>query len=121
MDKKVLAAFMVALPLTVFSEARADDKSFAGTAHWYGPGFHGKRAANGKRFDKNLMTAAHAHLPLGTKVLVKHPKSGKSQIVEINDRCAPMKRRVIDLSEGAAKALGIYPAGTALVECQIIK
>lgn len=99
----------------------AGDQSFSGTAHWYGPGFHGKRAANGKRFDKNLMTAAHAHLPFGTRVKVRHCKSGKTQIVEINDRCAPMKHRVIDLSEGAAKQLGIYPAGTAKVECEIVQ
>lgn len=100
--------------------AQSADGSFAGTAHWYGPGFHGKRAANGKVFNKNLMTAAHAHLPLGTKVKVTYPKSGKSAVVEINDRCAPMKHRVIDLSEGAAKLLGIYPRGTAIVECQVM-
>lgn len=118
-----LLAVAAAIALTAgvgASTAQSADGTFAGTAHWYGPGFHGKRAANGKVFDKNLMTAAHAHLPFGTKVKVTYPKSGKSAIVEINDRCAPMKHRVIDLSEGAAKTLGIYPSGSAKVECKVM-
>jgi rare lipoprotein A len=120
MDRKFLVALVVVWLLTGISQAQANDKTFSGTAHWYGPGFHGKRAANGKRFDKNLMTAAHTKLPFGTMVRVTHRKSGKTQVVEINDRCAPMRHRVIDLSEGAAKALGIYPSGTAIVQCDII-
>jgi len=114
------AAAAIACMNGVGAPSQAADGSFAGTAHWYGPGFHGKRAANGKVFDKNLMTAAHAHLPFGTKVKVTYRKSGKSAIVEINDRCAPMKHRVIDLSEGAAKTLGIYPCGSAKVECKVM-
>lgn len=100
--------------------ASALGKEFTGVAHWYGPGFHGKKAACGKRFDKDGITAAHADLPFGTKVRVTSIKTGKSTVVEITDRCAHMKHRVIDLSEGAAKAIGIYPSGSSRVKCEVV-
>ncbi len=78
-----------------------------GKASWYGPGFHGRRTANGERFNTNAYTAAHKTLPFGTKVKVTHAKTGKSVVVRINDRGPYAHGRVIDLSRASARAIGI--------------
>ena len=75
-----------------------------GTASWYGPGFHGKKTANGERYNQYAMTAAHKILPLGTKVRVTHLGNGRSIIVRVNDRGPFVDDRVIDLSRSAATA-----------------
>lgn len=89
-----------------------------GTASWYGPGFHGKKTANGERFNQYAMTAAHKLLPLGTKVRVTHLGNGRSIIVRINDRGPFVEDRVIDLSRGAATRLNMMGSGTARVRVQ---
>lgn len=86
-----------------------------GLASWYGPGFHGKKTANGEIFDQDGLSAAHKLLPLGESVRVTHLGSGKSIVVRINDRGPFVDDRVIDLSRGAARQLGIIGAGTARV------
>jgi rare lipoprotein A len=86
-----------------------------GGASWYGPGFHGKKAASGERFNQNAMTAAHRSLPFGTVVKVTNQKTGKSIKVTINDRGPFHKGRIIDLSKAAAVKLGIQKAGTGKV------
>src|SRR5690606_28346649 len=80
----------------------------------------GKRTANGERFDPNGMTAAHPSLPFGTRVKVVHLKSGRSVTVRINDRGPFVGGRVIDLSYGAAKTLGMTGAGVAKVSLQVV-
>jgi len=87
-----------------------------GMASWYGPGFHGRRTASGERYDMNAMTAAHPSLPFGTVVEVRNVATGQSARVRINDRGPFAKGRIIDLSRAAAKAVGVYGPGTALVE-----
>lgn len=82
-----------------------------GVASWYGPGFHGRKTANGERFDMNEMTAAHKTLPFGTRVLVKNPRTGKQVVVRINDRGPYARGRVIDLSKAAAIKLGLKHRG----------
>jgi rare lipoprotein A len=79
----------------------------AGLASWYGPGFHGKRTANGERFNTHALTAAHKTLPFGTRVRVKSMVNGKEVVVRINDRGPFIKGRIIDLSRAAALALGL--------------
>jgi len=79
----------------------------SGKASWYGPGFHGRRTANGERFNTNDYTAAHKTLPFGTKLKVTHAKTGKSVVVRINDRGPYAHGRVIDLSRASARAIGI--------------
>jgi rare lipoprotein A len=86
-----------------------------GVASYYGKAHHGKRTASGVRFDQNAMTAAHPWLPFGTRIRVTHVSSGRSIVVVVNDRL-PSKRRVLDLSLGAAKALGMIRQGVAAVE-----
>ncbi|HEX3635337.1 MAG TPA: septal ring lytic transglycosylase RlpA family protein [Paraburkholderia sp.] len=86
-----------------------------GRASWYGRGFHGRRTANGERYDMHAMTAAHRTLPLGSYVRVTNPATSRSVIVRINDRGPYARGRVIDLSMAAASALDMRRAGTARV------
>ena len=83
----------------------------SGAASWYGPGFHGKKTANGERFNTNDLTAAHKTLPFGTQLRVTNERTGKSVVVRINDRGPYAHGRVIDLSKAAAQAVGIEGVG----------
>lgn len=87
-----------------------------GVASWYGPGFHGRRTANGERFDMNDMTAAHPSLPFGTRLKVRNVRTGQTVTVRVNDRGPFKKNRILDLSYAAARAAGVYGPGTAFVE-----
>ena len=89
-----------------------------GEASNYGQEFQGKITANGEKFDKNDLTAAHPTLPLGTKAKVTNPKNGKSVDVRINDRGPYVKGRDIDVSQGAAKKLDITKSGIAPVKIE---
>ncbi|MEW6343145.1 MAG: septal ring lytic transglycosylase RlpA family protein [Paraburkholderia sp.] len=89
-----------------------------GRASWYGRFFHGRRTANGERFDMHALTAAHRTLPLGSYVRVTNPATDRSVIVRINDRGPFARGRVIDLSMAAASALHMQHAGTARVEIE---
>ena len=82
-----------------------------GVASWYGPGFHGKKTANGERFNTNDLTAAHKTLPFGTQLRVTNERTGKSVVVRINDRGPYAHGRMIDLSKAAAEAVGIEGVG----------
>ncbi len=87
-----------------------------GVASWYGPGMQGNRTASGDAFDMWAMTAAaHSCMPLGTKVRVTVLGTGRSLIVTVNDRL-PSRRRILDLSVGAARALGIGGRGLTMVQ-----
>nr|WP_246105048.1 septal ring lytic transglycosylase RlpA family protein [Rhodoligotrophos appendicifer] len=88
-----------------------------GVASYYA---HGKYTANGERFNPRGLTAAHRSLPFGTKVRVTHKKTGRSVIVRINDRGPFSKRRVIDVSRGAAEALGLIRAGVGRVYVEVV-
>lgn len=100
----LLAAACVSL---AGAEAKASSGEQAGVASWYGPGFHGRRTANGERFDMNALTAAHRTLPLGTQVRVTNTRNGQSVVVRINDRGPYVGHRVIDLSKASAQAIGV--------------
>ncbi len=95
-------------------------KSQSGMASWYGPYFHGRRAADGSRFDMNRMTAAHKHLPFGTVVKVTNQRNGRSCVVQITDRGPYAHGRVIDLSKAAANAIGMLGSGVAKVKLEVL-
>lgn len=105
---------------TVTSQWKAKEKLESGVASWYGPGFQGKKTANGEIFDTNAYTAAHRTLPFGTKLRVNNLANGRSVIVRINDRGPYAKDRIIDLSKAAAKDLGMIEKGTTPVELFLI-
>ncbi len=88
-----------------------------GIASWY----RDHRTASGERFNVNARAAAHRKLPFGSKVRVVDLKTGKSIIVRINDRGPYIKGRIIDLTVGAARELGIYHRGIARVRIEVLR
>lgn len=100
------------------TERPAPGEAIEGRASWYGGKFHGRRTANGERFDMDDLTAAHRTLPFGTKVRVTNARNGRSVIVRINDRGPFIGGRVIDLSRGAADAIGMVRTGVAPVRIE---
>jgi rare lipoprotein A len=91
--------------------------SFSGMASFYG-NESGSKTASGQRFNQNLMTAAHRSLPFGTKLRVTH--GDRSVIVTINDRGPFIRGRVLDLSTGAARAVGLTSAGVGRVTAEVL-
>ena len=98
----------------------ADGYNETGTASWYGTKFHGKKTANGERYDMHAMSAAHKTLPMPTMVRVTNLNNGRSVIVRVNDRGPFVKSRIIDLSYAAARALGYDSEGTAPVRVEAL-
>lgn len=89
-----------------------------GLASWYGRQFHGRKTASGDIFDMNALTAAHRSLPLNCYVKVTNKSNGKSVVVKVNDRGPFHGNRVMDLSYGAAKQLGITSKGVGNVSIE---
>jgi rare lipoprotein A len=87
-----------------------------GIASWYGPGFHGKKTANGETYDQYAMTAAHKTLPMPSLVKVTNLQNGKTVTVRITDRGPFKAGRIIDLSKGAAQAIDIHGIEKVRVE-----
>ena len=114
-----LALIITANPAPAAQEAanqcKATQMIGSGKASWYGPGFHGRKTANGEIFNMNAMTAAHKTLPLGTWLQVENKKNGESLIVRVNDRGPYIKGRVLDLSRQAAVRLGLEVQGVGEV------
>ena len=108
-----LAAVVLGCTLGAVSAPAEEAKPIqTGAASWYGPGFHGKRTANGERFNTNALTAAHKTLPFGTQLRVTNERTGQSVVVRINDRGPDAHGRVIDLSKAAAQAVGLSGVAT---------
>ncbi len=93
---------------------------FSGYASWYGPGFDGNYSASGEVFNQNALTAAHPSLPFGTRVRVTNVDNGESVVVRINDRGPYAHGRVIDLSAGAARVIGLIQSGVAPVSLEVL-
>lgn len=91
----------------------------SGKASYYGRELAGNRTASGERFNPSDLTAAHRTLPLGSKVRVTNAKTGVSVIVRINDRGPFHGNRVIDMSEAAARQIGIKAAGSGMVDLAV--
>uniref|UniRef100_UPI0025E02511 septal ring lytic transglycosylase RlpA family protein n=1 Tax=Thiocapsa sp. TaxID=2024551 RepID=UPI0025E02511 len=80
----------------------------------------GRKTASGAIYNKNIPSAAHKTLPLGSKVRVTDTKTGKSIVVKVNDRGPFIKGRIIDLSRSAARELGMIKKGLAKVEVEVL-
>jgi len=87
-------------------------------ASWYGEPFHGRVTASGLVFDKNGFTAAHRTLPFGTVLRLTNPANGRSVLVTVTDRGPFVLGRELDVSEAAARELGIIAAGTATLRVE---
>jgi rare lipoprotein A len=95
-------------------------RSVIGKASWYGPGFNGRPTATGEVYNQDQMTAASSIFPLDSQVIVTALDSGRAVQVRINDRGPFRKGRKIDLSYGAARALGMVGPGTAMVRMDLV-
>lgn len=85
-------------------------------ATWYGPGFHGRRTASGERFNRFAMTLASRHLPMGTRVRVVNPSTGRSAMARVNDRGPFTRGYTADLSQGLAQRIGMRSSGPIRLE-----
>jgi len=99
-------------------ESRYLGQKTIGLASWYGPNFHGRRAADGSRFNKEEYTAAHRTYPFGTLVKVTNLRNSKSCVVKITDRGPYAHGRVIDLSKKAAEDIGV--SGVVKVKLEVV-
>ena len=94
--------------------------SQVGVASYYGKQFEDHKTADGERFDSQALTAAHRTLPIGTQVRVTNLRNHRSVVVRINDRGPFSRKRIIDLSPAAAKALGIRDQGVMRVKIEAL-
>jgi rare lipoprotein A (peptidoglycan hydrolase) len=91
-----------------------------GLASWYGPGFHGKPTTSGEIFSRHAMTAAHKTARLGTVCIVEDLRNGRRVLIRLNDRGPFVEGRIIDLSEKAARDLGMIHVGVVPVRLYFI-
>ena len=103
-----------AIPAT----SRSFNRVFTGKASYYS--YVNRKTASGSLFNRNELTAAHRRLPFGTKVRVTETTNHKSVVVRITDRGPWVRRRVLDLSLGAARNLGITGRGVAHVRAEVL-
>lgn len=94
---------------------------FRGMASYYGNEFQGRKTANGERYDRNELSAAHRSLPFGTMVRVRNTTNDRSVVVRINDRGPWKETRIMDVSFAAAEALDMTRSGTVPVEVTVLK
>lgn len=92
-----------------------------GWASFYSDRFHGRRTANGERYDRNAFTAVHNFYPFGTLLRVTNLRNQRSVTVRINDRSVRRHGRVLDLSKRAARELGFISLGLALVKLEVLE
>lgn len=116
-EASISALFQNAVRAPVQALTKGVGRTFSGMASYYG-NEAGSRTASGQRFNQGAMTAAHRSLPFGTKVRVTH--GDRSVVVTINDRGPFIRGRVIDLSKGAASAIGLTSRGVGHVVAEIM-
>ncbi len=107
-------------PINKVNNVPKNTTSKTGLASYYAHQFHGRKTASGERFNMHAMTVAHKTLPFGTKLKVTCESTGKSVVVKVNDRGPFHGNRVLDLSYGAAKALGTVNKGVSKVKYEIL-
>lgn len=111
---------VAALPQSLDQDTQEFEAIKGGTASFYGRELRGNRTASGERFNPDDLTAAHPSLPFGTMLRVTNPRNGDSVMVRVNDRGPFHSNRVIDLSEAAAKEIGIARMGSGKVELAVL-
>lgn len=104
----------------VYTPSEREQFVETGIASWYGPGFQGKKTANGERFDMNELTGAHPTLQMPSLVRITNLENGRVLVVRINDRGPFSRGRVTDVTKKAAELLGFRNRGTAKVQLQLL-
>ena len=127
MIKRAITLLLLALPLYLAAVPQAEGRSpgpmlevFTGRATFYSDSFHGKKTANGERYNKNEFTAAHRSLPLGTIVRVTNLSNGNNLLVRINDRGPGKKKLILDVSRAAASRLNMIRRGVIPVQVEVV-
>jgi len=100
--------------------ASAAGTRIVGLASWYGQRHQGHATASGEAFDMNKLTAAHRTMPFGTRLRVTNVENGRSVVVRVNDRGPWVSDRVLDVSQAAAKTLGMTGDGVTKVEIVVL-
>lgn len=117
--KKIIyltVAILTILCLAVHAQSVRMD----GRASYYSNNLHGRRMANGQRYNRDSLTCAHRSLPFGTRLRVTNPLNGQQVIVKVTDRGPYVRGRAIDLSYAAAQRLGTLRNGVAMVKIEIL-
>jgi rare lipoprotein A len=111
---------MKRIALAAFAASIAGPAMALSTGHasYYGKELAGRKTASGEKFNPAAMTAAHRSLPFGTRLRLTNPRTGHSVVVRINDRGPFVRGRVLDVSHGAARALGFAAQGTARLQIE---
>ncbi|PRY14925.1 rare lipoprotein A [Pontibacter ummariensis] len=117
------ACFAVCLSSCAGSAPAFGERGYTeeGKASYYARKFQGRKMANGERYRRGKLTAAHKTLPFGTKVKVTNVRTHKTVKVRITDRGPFVSGRIVDLSEKAARRLGMIKAGVVPVKVKVIK
>jgi peptidoglycan lytic transglycosylase len=92
-----------------------------GLASWYGEAHDGLPTASGEIFDRTRYTAAHRTLPIGTRLRVTNLENGRVVRVRVNDRGPYVAGRILDLSQEAARTLGMVERGVVMVQLDVIR
>lgn len=114
--RRWIARTWLALAVAGCATAQAE----VGTVSYYGQEFAGRRTASGETFNPEAYTMAHRTLPFGTRVRVTDPTSQRSVVVKVNDRGPVSRHRIADLSQAAARELGIIRRGTARILMEVL-
>ena len=117
----LIAPAMEAPLVAHLSEPAKPIKTWVGNASWYGPGFNGKKTANGEHFDSEGLTAAHPNLPFGSIIRVVNTRNGKFELVRINDRGPYQEGREIDVSYRVARKIGLIHSGVNQVRLELME
>jgi rare lipoprotein A len=117
----LVAPAMEAPLVAHLSEPAKPIKTWVGNASWYGPGFNGRKTANGEHFDSEGLTAAHPNLPFGSIVRVVNTRNGKFELVRINDRGPYQEGREIDVSYRVARKIGLVHSGVSRVRLELLE
>ena len=115
------AAAPASAPATaVAAAAQAATASESGKIAWYGKKFAGRKTASGEAYNPEALTMAHKTLPFGTLVKVTNPKNNKSVTLRVNDRGPTQSDRVGDVSQAAARKLGMVKSGVIDAELAVV-
>jgi rare lipoprotein A len=117
----LLGVWFIAMPTEAHGGSSQAEQ--VGWASWYGLHHQGQKTASGERFSRSQLTAAHRSLPMGTKVKVTNLRTGQHVVVRITDRGPHRggKHRIIDLSEAAAKRIGLVARGVERVRVAVVE